>query len=346
VAKQKKVSGINPLKEDLKTGHIGRLYIFHGEEKYLLEHYLGLLKSRLVSPETEQFNYIVFDGREMSLEELADAVEALPVFSDRKLIAVKDFDLYGAGEAEREVLHDLISDIPDSTCLVFVYDTLEYKADLRKKIRKAVLDAGKIIEFGVQETSDLVAWLKRRFRALEKTIDTPEAEYMLFICGKLMQPLTLEVEKVAAYSKSERISRSDIDAVCYPVIEAVMYNMTDAVAEQRYGDAIKILKDLLAMKSEPIILLAALGKQLRNLLYTRILMDSGDPGKFLREKLGITYPFVIRKMIGNARSFSEEWLTNAVQLCAEADLRMKTTADDNGEILELLILRLGDRGTV
>jgi len=340
MAQQKNESGVKLLKDDISGGQIKNLYIFHGEEKYLLEHYLGMLKSKLVDPAMEQFNSIVLDGKGLKIDVLTDAVEGLPMFSEHKLVVVRDFDLYHADESQREILTSLISDIPESTCLVFVYDLIEFKADSRQKLHKAVIKSGRIIEFPKQETGDLITWLKRRFRALNKSIESSDAEYMLFICGKLMQPLTLEVEKVAAYAKSDRISRSDIDAVCSPVLDAVMYSMTDAVVEQRYGDAIKLLRDLITMKNEPIVLLAALGKQLRNLLCTCIALESGSAESFLRQELGINYPFIIQKTIGNARKLSFEWCSKAVQLCAECDYQMKTTGEDRGQLLEFLILRL------
>jgi len=340
MAQQKTESGVKLLKNDISSGLIKNLYIFHGEEKYLLEHYLGQLRAKLVDPAMEQFNSIVLEGKDLSMDDLSDAVESLPMFSEHKLVVVRDFDIYKADESKRNLLESLIADIPDSTCLVFVYDLLEFKADARMKIHKAIVKTGRIVEFPKQETGDLVAWLKRRFRALGKYIDSSEAEYMLFICGKLMQPLALEVEKVAAYAKSERIGRSDIDAVCSPVLDAVMYKMTDAVIEQRYGDAIKVLRDLVAMKNEPIALLAALGKQLRTLLYTCVAIEKGGAETFLRQEMGITYPFIIQKTIANAGKLTFAWCSKAVRMCAECDYRMKTTGEDKGQLLEFLILRL------
>jgi len=35
------------LKQDLKSGALGSLYIFHGEEAYLRDYYLGEMKKKL-----------------------------------------------------------------------------------------------------------------------------------------------------------------------------------------------------------------------------------------------------------------------------------------------------------
>ena len=44
------------LKKDIKEGTIGTLYVFHGEEAYLRDFYLGQLKKKLLPAGMEEFN--------------------------------------------------------------------------------------------------------------------------------------------------------------------------------------------------------------------------------------------------------------------------------------------------
>ena len=48
---------LQELKSALKAKELGRLYFFHGEETFLLHHYLGQIKKLLLDPLTESFNY-------------------------------------------------------------------------------------------------------------------------------------------------------------------------------------------------------------------------------------------------------------------------------------------------
>ena len=50
------------LKQDLKSGTLGSLYVFHGEEAYLRDYYLGQMKQKLLPPGMEAFNYHVIQG--------------------------------------------------------------------------------------------------------------------------------------------------------------------------------------------------------------------------------------------------------------------------------------------
>ena len=48
---------LQQLKSDIKNKNPGRLYVFHGEETFLLHHYLEQMKKILLDELTEAFNF-------------------------------------------------------------------------------------------------------------------------------------------------------------------------------------------------------------------------------------------------------------------------------------------------
>ena len=86
--------GYQKLKSDLSTGNIGQVYIFYGEESYLREYYLGEIKKKLVPAGFEEFNYHRLSGKTLTMQELNEAVEAMPMMAERTLIVVTDCDLF------------------------------------------------------------------------------------------------------------------------------------------------------------------------------------------------------------------------------------------------------------
>ena len=120
MAKKQEENGFSALKQSLKTGDLGRLYIFSGEESYLRMHYLGECKKAIIgdSPFAE-FNLFEFDGKSMSPDQLRDAIESYPAMAERKLVIVHDFDLYKMPAAFSEFLPALLADLPEYICLIF-----------------------------------------------------------------------------------------------------------------------------------------------------------------------------------------------------------------------------------
>ena len=240
------------LKTDLKEGNpLGNAYLFYGEESYLREYYLGEIRKRLIPAGFEEFNYHALEGKDLTAQSLTEMAEAMPMMAERTLIVVTDWDIYKLNEDQRERFIALLEDLPEYCCIVFVYDTVAYKQNKTvKKLCKAMDAHVTPIEFKAQDTSDLTAWIARRFRALGKQIDRQTAEYLIFLCGGLMTGLSQEIAKIGAYAKGEVITQRDIDAVADPVLSAEIFKMTDAVSQSDYNKAAAILGDLLKMQEE------------------------------------------------------------------------------------------------
>ena len=344
-SKPKKQSGqaYEKLKEDLRAGTVGTGYLFFGAESYLREHYLGELRRVLVPEAFAEFNYHRMEGKDLTVQDIADAVEAMPMLAERTLVEVTDYDIFKQGEDQRGKLIALLEDLPPYCCLVFVYDTLEYKPNrTMKKLMQAVTDHLEIVEFRPASGSELTSWIARRFRALEKDIDRQTAEYLIFLCGDLMTGLVPEIQKIASYAKGASITQRDIDAVADPVLSAEVFKLSDAVVQGKSNLAASILGDLLKMQTEPILILAALGSQLRRLYTARLAIDGGKGKDWLMELWGMKYDYPARALMAAAQRTTATWCADAVRQCQVLDQRMKSQrgADPAGE-LKLLLVRLG-----
>ncbi|MEY8386115.1 DNA polymerase III subunit delta [Oscillospiraceae bacterium 38-13] len=335
-------SALQKLKTDLKTGRPASAYIFYGEESYLREYYLGELRKKLIPPGSETFNSHRLEGKELTAQTLAEAVEAMPMLAERTLISVIDWDIFKLGENQREKLIALLEDLPPYCCVVFVYDTLEYKPNkTMKKLCKALDAYVEAVEFQAASSAELLPWIARRFKALGKEIDRNTAEYLAFVCGGLMTGLVPEIEKIAAYAKGPSITRKDVDAVADPVLSAKVFKLSDEVIQGNYDKAASTLGDLLKMQTEPIVILAALGSQLRRIWTARLALDSGRDRLWLMDLWGLRSNFQVNQLFDAARRTSGEWCAGAVRQCQILDRRMKSERGvNNGDELKLLLVRL------
>jgi DNA polymerase-3 subunit delta len=89
------------------------LYVLAGDEAFLHEEALTLLKSKSVHPEMLDFNYDSFFAGEAKPAEVRDAVQMLPMMSPRRLVVFRNVD--ELKDKDWEELYDLISD-PVDTC--------------------------------------------------------------------------------------------------------------------------------------------------------------------------------------------------------------------------------------
>ncbi len=345
MAKSAPDKGYQKLKSDLAAGEIGRCYIFHGEESYLREYYLGALKKALVPAGFEEFNYHRLDGASTTAAELSEAVEAMPMMAERTMVVVTDCDLFKLGESERQLLITLLEDFPEYCCLVFVYDLLEYKENKTFKKLCAALNAHALaVEFRAQEKGDLIKWIRKHFHALGKDIDIPAAEHLIFTCGSLMTGLLPEIEKVGAYAKGKAVTIEDVNAVADPLLDAVVFNMTNAITRGDYNNASEILGQLLKKQEEPFMILAVISKELRRLYTARIALDEGRDKFWLMEQWGMRSDYPARLLLDAARRTTREWCVQSMKLCQKLDLRLKSENSKDGEgELKLLLMELAQK---
>ena len=83
--------------------------------------------------------------------------------------------------------------------------------------------------------------------------------------------------------RGERITVADINAVADPMLDAQVFDMTNSITAGKYDDAARVLGELLRMQTEPIVILAAVGKELRRLYTARMALDGGKDRLWLKQ---------------------------------------------------------------
>ena len=328
------------LKQAIRAKELDRLYFFHGEEMFLLNHYLNEMRKKTIDELTWDFNSHRFNPETFSVQSFCDAVEALPMMAERTFVEVDEIDLFKMNESDREKMTEVFSDIPDYCTVVFTYETVEWKPDKRlKKLWDAVSKHGTVVEFARQNERELVAWISRHFAHLGKRIDPNLCVYLIEITGGTMTALQGEIQKIAAFSGADAIVKADIDAVVEPVLDAVVFQMTDLLGAGEYGAALVKLQQLLKMQQEPIAILGAVGSHFRRIATARTLMDCGRNADDLSRLTGLK-DFPARKTMSAAGKFSARFCARASELILETDYQMKTSFDDPKRLLELLVLQL------
>ena len=338
--KQEQPDALQMLKQAIRAKDPGRLYFFYGEEVFLLHHYLEQLRKAIIDELTESFNYHKLTSETFDIREFADCVENLPMMAERTMVIVDEIDVFKMNEADREKMIDIFSDIPDYCTVVFTYETIAFKPDKRlKKLWDVVSKHGELVEFAKQNQRDLITWITRHFAAAGKRIHPDLCAYLIDITDGTMTSLAGEISNNSAYTGSDEIRKSDIDAVTEPVLDAVVFQMTDLLGQGEYGGALVKLQQLLKMQQDPIAILGAIGGHFRRMSTARALLDHGKSSSDLMRLCGMAdYP--ARKTMSAAGRFSAKFYAKAAELVLESDRQMKTSFDDPKRILEVLIMGL------
>lgn len=332
-------SAFDRFKAAIKQKNPAGFYIFTGEEAYLRAHWLDRLHKLAVDEALEAFNYHRLNAETFSAKALHESLEAMPMMAERSMVQVDDVDLFRLDEDERTLVAETLSDLPDYCTLVLVYETVDYQPDKRMKKLADALSRAELVEFKKPSERELATWIARHFKSHGKLISYPNCQHLIEYTGGDMTLLASEIEKVAAFSAQEEITREDIDAVVEPVLEAAVFDLSDAIAAGRYDRAMEKLETLLQLQQEPIPILGAIGSQMRRILSAKTLVRAGKGVKELMSLCGIaSYP--AQKTVEFARRLPQSFCEKAVLLCLETDEKLKSSYDEPERLLELLVLEL------
>ena len=139
--KKEKLPGYEELHSAVKSNTVGNVYIFFGEETYLMQQAIRELQEHLVPTGFEEFNYHRLAGKGLTVQEITEAAEAMPMMAEHTLVTVTDMDIFKLDEAQRGALVALLEDFPEYCTLVFLYRQIPYTRDGRlKKLTAAVAE--------------------------------------------------------------------------------------------------------------------------------------------------------------------------------------------------------------
>ncbi len=339
MAKKEEKLNYKELSKALAQNGPGRLYLLWGPEDYLRDRFLEELKKAVLPEGEDDFNYRRMEGASLDLQKLMENVDAMPFMAERTLTEIRGFDINKCRDAEQQRMEKIVGDLPDYCTLVFILDA-DYELDSRLKAAKSIKKYGEVIKFTSQDQSQLLPWIRRRFASMGKTIEPDAGPQLIYMSGDLMSGLIPEIEKIAASVEKDRVTKEDVTRYAHRLPEASVFDMTDCLANGDYDGAARLLAELQATGEPAIRTLAIIGQQFRRLYAARLAMEEKLGSSYVAELFGIKYDFIIRKLTDAARHFTLQGLARAVELCAEMDFRMKSSGEDDGELLRELLVRL------
>lgn len=349
------------LLDSLKRGDIAPVYLFHGPEAYLRHQALGKFRKTILSGGAEDFNLNILDGQEVSAPEIISLAETAPFFADKRLIIVNDPPQFKGSkkktreeeqEAEdneedgetspkkssgdSELLQYITSPMP-STCVIF---NTPGPVDKRKKIYRTIEKNGRVVEFALLKSRELIKWLEKQARLAGKQIEPGAAETLIERVGHGLFALQAEINKLIDYTgESPVITREDVTAVTPVPLEEDIFRVVDAIGNKNPATALAGLRDLLLTRHPPQVILSMVARQFRLLLQVKQAVAEGCPAGELAGRTGI-HPFVAKKILSQAKNFNFHHLVTTIHSLQAIDVGIKTGRREFLPAMEMLIMEI------
>lgn len=329
------------LKKAIKNNEIGTLYLFYGPEEYLKRNYAEYIEKKLLSEELKLLNKVVLEGK-VSPAAIVNNCETLPVFSERKVVIVKNSGLLKGKKKEDEsgkkakaedILASLLQNVPGHVCLIFI----EQEIDKRIKYVDLMKKHGLIVEFNFRKPEEMATWVIKMMKGRGFEIDLRTAAQLAEYCEQGMDDVSNEMDKLCAYAGDRRVILSeDIEKVCTKSVKSRVFDLTDAIAAKQCSRALSLLNDMVVLKEPMPKIMYMIARQFRQLLQVKLLSKEGAGQAEITSQLKLN-PYVSGKILKQAHSFTLEKLEAAVSTGLELDLAIKTGRMEDRAAVELMI---------
>jgi len=331
-----------------KNSQIYPIYFLYGPEGYLIEGEIQELLNRTLSQKERGFNFHLFNGEEHSSQEIVQAAQTLPMFSQYRFVLLREAD--HMDEEKVEALLEYIQKPSPSTCFVLHGQTI----GPWKKYRKEIEKVGQVTEYPRLKGRVLVSWMKNRMKEKGKMLSEEAGDYFIEVVGDHLYDLDNALEKVfLSVGEKQRIDLLDVEEITTEVKISTVFDLTDAIGHQDLEKALGILGKAMESKAivfrkeeegskfgDPIpVLLSMVAKQYWSMLVIKQMSSHRqDQGELARE-LG-TSPWNIKKMMDQGKNFSESSLQEGIRKCHQTDLAIKRSRGPKDLLMEKLVIDL------
>ena len=306
------------LKQQIKTGKIGNLYLFFGEEIFVKDMYIDKMKSFVPDGGFADFNFLFLDGKDALGDKMDDALDSFPMMSEKKLVVVKNSGIFKkASEEVKDFWLERLADVPDYALLIFD----EQEADKRSALYKAVQKNGLAVEFAYMKDYEVASWVTREVQKAGKKISKDAADYLVSMCDPGVANVKNELSKLLDYSDGE-IYKSDIDKVVSKPLSIVVFEITDALMEGNGDKVMSIISKMRESRESAFNVLYLLNSAFDKMLYSKLMLEDGFSYDVITGRLGLA-PFIAKKYIAGAKNFSAEFLKDRICATSEIDLAIK-----------------------
>lgn len=274
---------LNQFKTQLKAGNPSGVYIFLGEEDYLIRHYLGELRRVVCTDDAfAVFNNPVFDGSEVDFGAVLEAIKSPPMMSDLKLIEWRHADFSSMKENELASLEELCTAVGEYPYSVVAFSldgdpelgTPKKPSAFMKRFDKIL----NILRFDKSTENQLYAWLKKHFEAQGVGVGLETVQALVFRSGRSMDALAGEVKKLSALALSRGrtvVTPEDVNEVASSTPECDTFALSNAILERNKQKAYDALEEMKLRRLDPNMVMGMIARTLGDLTSVAMLMEDG-----------------------------------------------------------------------
>jgi len=320
------------------------IIFLYGTDSFRCLEKLNDLKNNYLQKNDSGTDLSVLDyGEASSLRPLKDIFAAQGLFSNKKLVIIKNSMTKGSPEQQKDILAILKAD----TTLEKDADTviIFFEAGSPKKngaLYKFLFKSAKKQEFTALEGISLANWAIDYAKNLspQATFSKIALSMLLAATGSDLYVLSNEINKLVNYRIDSEITDKDIILLVKSKVDSTMFETIEALSSGNKSRALALFHEQIAKGEDVFYVLSMYTYQIRTLLKIGDFYWQGMTNAPQIAQASGIHPYVVQKSLSQIRNLSEEKTKQMLRDLAEIDFNAKTGKVDPILALDTFIVSL------
>jgi DNA polymerase-3 subunit delta len=322
------------------------VYIVYGDQYPIVDKRVKKMVKTLLDGESpDEFNYLRINAREVLAQDIAFEISLLPLGGKKVLRIDNPYFLTSVREKvaidkdqDFTKLVDALNEDNEGVEVIFVVEnkTLNQKSE----VYKAVKANGKIVFEEGLTRENLEQTGLMYFQKKGATITREAFRLLLERTGDNLSSFIQEADKLCLYGKD--LDVDDVNVMVPVPLEQNAFNIAEALISSNIGQAIKIYRDLLVLKEDPVRLMNLLASQFRSYcevayLYQVEKYQQDDIATMLK-----MHPYRVKMMCRTLTKISYKQILNIIDRLYELDCSIKGMKVDAQTGFEMFLINFNE----
>ena len=175
-----------------KANRFSPIYLFHGEEDFLIDEALQLIIGKVLDEGTKGFNLDVVYGSKVEVKDVVAHASSFPMMRGRRVVVVKEFEKLATTDVAKDVIGAYINNPLESTILALVALDPDFRkrpfADLKKK--------AELVECKPLYDNQVPAWIADRVKSQGRQTNAEACRLIQAYVVNSLRSLQNELDKL------------------------------------------------------------------------------------------------------------------------------------------------------
>ena len=325
------------LERHLERNTVKPLYLFYGDEEFLMHRALLRLEAGLTEKGGEPPTKVVREAQEVELAEFLAEARAATLWGAGQLLILRGVDFYPA--AQLKAVTGYLDHPAPRAWVVLLAEGLKAREVEKHGVWGRLAKEEAALGFYRLREGELHQWLTREARHLGKNLTLAAAQRLVEMVGDNLAELSQELEKLALFAGPENTLTPAL--VTQLASHSRTYNifaLVEALGEPGFHQRLTSLGHLLDLGEAPPKILGMLARQVRILI--RVKEGSGANPVELARRLGVPQ-WKVKSLGQQAARFSAAALKSHLELLHQVDFHLKTSTGSPRLWLEWALVKMG-----